>query len=829
MKRLFSILIAIAVFVSGIPISVWAESSARLQVGIISDIHYFPAGLTGNYCAAFNDYALKNTRQEAQSDALLESALYALAKHARQNGMKYLLLPGDNSRDGEYFAHQKLAERLEKFERETGIQVIVTNGNHDINNTGAATFENGVKENARRTSPENWLYLYRNLGFDLAYHTFKPSEGKKGGMLSYSVKLDGDYRLIVMDSCKYSRDNTSDGEDQHEGEGKYSDELMNWILTETADARACGEEVIGMTHHSLVPHFEIEPTVMPTLTLDNWLEASEALAAAGMRYVLTGHMHMNDVATGTEDGGATITDIATASLSGYPNTFKEVLFDHSNGGFSAGVKTYDVDCEKPVAFLNIQYEQPYKNTFSFGQSFGHDGLGQYGADMANQVVSEYLDKAKQQGLLGMLKGMGIDVGDMVSDFIGSGFTIGKMNIFSSKNVLGIINDLAMQIESNYVNNPERVQAIIEKAINKLAAYKVSEIPCTKFFDSLGFGNAGRGGDFEEFGMSLMVYMFAGDEDLHDDAFMSDVLENFKNGEFTTRLVEVLTQIILDDLLENELLSTFQINISSVFTCGITRETLGAFLDFMLRAILGGDASYESLIEFMLKLGAVPQKNVGKLIDSALNIYMDASGLDKTLAFWLGSLLADNNPGLKNDSNVKLNWSGPVEVIPTEDSNRLPVQIEITNVNDNPASKKITWYTKYSVTGTDIEIIPYSKNPVFTGVPLAGNEITVKSESVNRTFHALELTGLKLFPYKLNQNIHTVELSNLEVNGRYLYRAGDAAKGWWSPAGEFDTYSKTSGYEILNLTQSQLKDIIALLPVVMKVFESVEHFGKGLCL
>lgn len=812
MKRILCLFLAISMMFSIMPLSAHAAKTAPLQIGVIADIHYYPAELTGNYCPAFMDYSATNTRQEGQSEALLESALDAVALHARQNGLKYLLLPGDTTRDGEYIGNKSLAKRLERFERETGIQVIATNGNHDINNSAAATFENGVKEKAQRTTPEDWLELYQNLGFDLAYNSFTPSGGKKGGMLSYSVRLDGGYRLIVMDSGKYSWDNTSDGDDEHEGEGNYPPELMAWILAQAADAKACGETVIGMTHHSLVPHSAIEPTVMPTLILDNYLEVSEKLADTGMRAVFTGHMHQSDVATGYADSGESLTDIATASLSGYPNTFREVLFNNANSGFSADIKTFDVDCVSPVVFSGVPYARPYRDTFSFLQSFGHDGLAAYGADMVNKVVAEYLNKMKQQGLLNMLKGMGVDV----EKTLGKGLT-------------GFIDDLGKQIITAYADNPQRLQAVIEKCIDKVAFMKVSELPSTKFLASPGFGDAGRGGNFEEFGMSLVVYMFGGDEDLSDDAFMRDVLAKFENGSLTNQLLGILADVILNDLLKDELLSTLQIRPSAFIADDALRAAAGAFVNLLLQTLLGGNASYTSLINAVSCLGLMQQAKANKLLGGALNIYAAESGFGDTLALWVQSLLIDSNPGIRQDGNAKLTYSGPVPVTPSQENFRLPSEISVSNTKNTPADKKVTWFTKSSVTGSDIEILSKSKNPVFRGQPTLGaGQPTLcagKTEITSRKYYALNLSGIGILPYQLNQAVHTVELKGLEPNKRYLYRVGDASKGWWSETKELNTFYGGFSAAADNLSAVQCDELLANLKQILAYIKTMNIICK----
>ncbi len=91
---------------------------------------------------------------------------------------------------------------------------------------------------------------------------------------------------------------------------------------------------------------------------------------------------------------------------------------------------------------------------------------------------------------------------MLVDVLGSGLTIGNVQLFSARNIMGFINDLAGQIEDLYANDPERVKSLLKKAIDKVAFMQVSSVASTKFLDSPGFGDAGRGGNFEEFGMSL---------------------------------------------------------------------------------------------------------------------------------------------------------------------------------------------------------------------------------------------------------------------------------------------------------------------------------------
>ena len=124
-KAIAAMLCCAALLLASISAAFAVPEKAPLQLGIVSDIHYFAENMTGNWCDAFMDFAQNTAHERYETPALLESALAALEAHAKENGMKYVLLPGDLTCNGEYDAHTELASRLEQFERDTGIPVIV--------------------------------------------------------------------------------------------------------------------------------------------------------------------------------------------------------------------------------------------------------------------------------------------------------------------------------------------------------------------------------------------------------------------------------------------------------------------------------------------------------------------------------------------------------------------------------------------------------------------------------------------------------------------------------------------------------------------------------
>lgn len=776
MKKVLSLILVLVLIVVAIPITVVSADGVSLGIGVISDIHYYPAELTGDYCPEFLEYCRLNTRHPGQSVALLDSALYALEKHAAEKGIKYLLIPGDLSHDGEYEAHRILAERLLRFEQETGIEVIVTNGNHDIRKYNPITFENGFMEDTRGTEPWEFLELYKDLGYDLAYNTYTPLYGEEAGMLSYSVKLDGNIRLICIDCETYGGSSLNS---TYEGENTIPSGLMNWVIAEMEDARNNGERIIGMTHESIPEHFDMQSTVLNSTMADNWLEVSETLADGGMNFIFTGHTHMNDIVTAVSDSGETITDIMTPSLTGFPNTFREVVFTNTGSEFSADVKSFEPDCEKPITYLGTTYEYPYSQTFGFGQSYGHNGLAQYGTDIAYTYLSQLLDGLKDKDISELLYESGIELDGALAA------------------IIGVLADRLLDI---YYDNPENLYNIIDRALTSIATMQISELSSTKFIDTLGFGNTERGGNFEEFGQSLVVYLFGGNEYLEDDLFMADALEKAKSGELIDKLLYKICSVLIDDIFSDEIPSMLLPPVISG-----DKEFLLNMIETLIR-----DGLAEAGIPFPENLDALkPSAYVGELFVT----YASVTGISKTLSLLVEGILTDNNPGFKQDSDAFITYTGPVAVEATTKNERLPFDIKISKDGDD-TERTISWLTKYSVLGSDIEILPIDVD--FTGTP-SGTVISKSTTLATNTYNSVEfLPTLGILPYEITRAEHSLTIAELSPDTVYHLRVGDASKGYWSDEIILDT---SSGGGILDFPF--FAQILALFNSLMSIIEALK--------
>ena len=318
-SRLLSLLLAVVlVFTLTVPaLAADKPQDMNLRIAVMSDLHY----LSPDMIAGTEDFehALNSDRKLLKESSAI---LYEKFEQVRADKPDILLVSGDLTKDGEQECHAALAKQLQQLQQDIpGLKIYVINGNHDIRNYNAKNFNtaDGKAVPATRTEPEDFKRIYDFVYSDpTVLATFTPAEGNKAGGLSYVARPVEGLTVIAMDTCRYSSDNTSNGDDEHETSGAISADLEKWVIEQTAAAKARGDLVIGLEHHGLVPHFDVQPTILPMYLVNGYERIAQEYADAGMSVVFTGHMHAVDIAAMTTKAGNTFYDIETGSALTYP-------------------------------------------------------------------------------------------------------------------------------------------------------------------------------------------------------------------------------------------------------------------------------------------------------------------------------------------------------------------------------------------------------------------------------------------------------------------------------------------------------------------------------
>lgn len=384
-SRLLSLLLAVVlVFTLTVPaLAADKPQDMNLRIAVMSDDHYLSPSMirdTEDYKTALNS----DRKMFAESDAILRTLLDAV----RQDKPDVLLLSGDLTKDGEQECHKALAKQLKQLQKEVpGMKVYVINGNHDIRNSDALNFNtpDGKAVPATRTHPKDFKQIYDFVYSDpTVIATYTPPAGKEAGGLSYVARPADGFTLVVIDTGRYSSDNTSTGKDEHETSGAISSDLEQWVIAQIQAAKARGDVVLGMQHHGLVAHFDVQPTILPMYLVNNYDRLAQEYADAGMSVMFTGHMHAVDIAAKTTDAGNTIYDIETGSGLTYPSPlrFVEVRRSADATVVSTGTRTH---------FGPISYTDPLT-----GSAKTIDDLTEYGrahgfsTDMLKTVAGSFI-------------------------------------------------------------------------------------------------------------------------------------------------------------------------------------------------------------------------------------------------------------------------------------------------------------------------------------------------------------------------------------------------------------------------------------------------------
>lgn len=212
------------------------------------------------------------------------SALELVLEHLQQLHLDFLLIPGDLTQHGEPENHRWLSHRLAQLP----FPVYVIPGNHDVP---------VLQANHQSIAWADFPYYYPQQGYQNPRHLY------------YTCQPVPGVRLIALNSNQFNQ--------QGQQIGRVDDQQLQWL--EGVLTAATEELILVMIHHNVVEHLPNQSNhcLGRRYMLENALEFCQLLKSAGVQLVLTGHLHVQDIA---EVNG--IYDITTGSLVSYPHPYR---------------------------------------------------------------------------------------------------------------------------------------------------------------------------------------------------------------------------------------------------------------------------------------------------------------------------------------------------------------------------------------------------------------------------------------------------------------------------------------------------------------------------
>lgn len=319
MKKLLSIILSAVMALSVLCVGVSAEEKYDLRIAVASDLHYSApqAELEKTNDDPIYWHAIRRCEMENETGSIIDEFLNQCAE---SDDVEYVLISGDlaNRGRGQTEDHLVVAQKLRDFEKRSGKEVYVINGNHDASNDSFTTLAR-FKE------------IYAEFGYDHALTTREDD-------CSYTADLGEKYRLIALDT-NHETKSTEDG---------MTAERLKWVKEQAELAKEDGRYPIVMMHHNLLDHLPAQRILSRNFIVKFHFTTAELFADWGIKTVFTGHEHCSDATVYTSALGNKIYDFATTSLAMYPLEYRVVKYNDNEIKYETR-SIDEIDCDAVAA------------------------------------------------------------------------------------------------------------------------------------------------------------------------------------------------------------------------------------------------------------------------------------------------------------------------------------------------------------------------------------------------------------------------------------------------------------------------------------------------
>lgn len=352
------------------------NDSDEFGFAVASDTHYVhPVKQAGTTLADEGWVTTFNSESESltnQSGFIIDEFLKECAENPK---CQFVLITGDLATHGRDYVseHEAVAAKFRKFEKETGKQVYVINGNHD---------------NAKDMPVDHKKFteIYHEFGYDEALSTDE-------GTCSYSANLNDEYTLVALDTC----------DERYRVVPNNDVTRMDWAVKQIKAAKKQGKKVIMIMHHNLLEHNPFQKLNEKNYVVNTPYSFAGLLADLGVKLVFSGHTHCNNVKSYTSFLGNTIYDFSMSSLGNFPAEYK--YFNVTDSKISYETKKINhIDADKLAevckGFSNEALEMMKNNLQAYTWSMSYR---EYSEDLRENISPEMLGVEESSALYAKLK------------------------------------------------------------------------------------------------------------------------------------------------------------------------------------------------------------------------------------------------------------------------------------------------------------------------------------------------------------------------------------------------------------------------------------------
>lgn len=350
---------------------VMLQGSAQTQIAFISDAHI--QDVDGHA------ERVRSMEAQVQSTRLFNENYYAflaaLDDVARRD-IRWVVLPGDLTDDGQFFNQQKIKELLNSYAAAKGMRFFVTTGNHDPALPLGHAKKNAhflAADGSRVTREDSCagyvsqMECYADFGFfprkddcywespftSYTYDKYAYEDACRESVLgkrtytlcdsltatdaSYLVEPVDGLWLLAIDGGVYLPKEMKEGKWTYQGSSagynlvlKHKPFLLPWVRKVVEEAQKRHKILVAFSHYPLVDFNDGVSEHVRRMWGDRCFdlhrvpeaEVSEAFLQAGLRLHFAGHMHVNDTGIWEGKDGKHLYNIQVPSIATYVPAYK---------------------------------------------------------------------------------------------------------------------------------------------------------------------------------------------------------------------------------------------------------------------------------------------------------------------------------------------------------------------------------------------------------------------------------------------------------------------------------------------------------------------------
>lgn len=333
-----------------------------VELVIASDLHYIAPALTdhGSYFQGLIENADGKAVEYCEE---ITEAFVAQVIARKPDG---LILSGDLTFNGARQSHEALAQKLQQV-CDAGIPVFVLPGNHDIDNSMAASFQEDGYTRVESVTSGAFSALYQSFGCGSALSEDPHS-------LSYTARLSPDLLLLMIDVNAAERP------------GQLTEGTLDWVEEQLETAREAGMRVLSVSHQNLLQH---NPGFAAGFVMGGSSRLLELLERYGVLCHFSGHMHLQHIAQSANG----LHEVASGSLLVSPLQYGVLHLEGTTGQYrtaqvevSAEIGAYAKDF-----FWDTAYRQARR---ALGEVPNADGMAAYFADLNSAYFAGRMDRVE---------------------------------------------------------------------------------------------------------------------------------------------------------------------------------------------------------------------------------------------------------------------------------------------------------------------------------------------------------------------------------------------------------------------------------------------------